>query len=238
MSTTRFSIGALALIALVCVVQSSRATVPGPAQPALVTGGTVSLELTSTSNGQTVAPFQEVFWRINGYVSSGDNQGLALISVDFVQDASNPELFDIPAAAAVTNAMRSFDRPDGFTNPGSNPKESGYGGAPIGPKGRKNRLQIGGAQNTFGRVGPCLGPAGDVCMGQDVNVDVGIGQDVRGETIAFGSFRAPATPGTYKFRIRNGLANTLETVHPAPQASTTQPARILYIEDEWTFTVQ
>lgn len=247
MTHLRFVAGALGACALIggsltWTGRDAEATRPATLPLAGNPGGTVALELVSAVNGQTVAPGQEVPWRIRCFVSSGDNLGLALISVDLVQDETNPELFDIPPGAAVTTPMRAFDRPDGFTNPqedpGADPEGSGYGGSRIGELGSKNLLQIGGAQNTFGRIGPCFGPAADVCMGQDIDPDTGVGQGAGGETVAFGTLPAPATPGTYVFRIENALANTLQTVNAAPTPSVTLPADIRYLNTTWTFTVQ
>ena len=247
MSHLRYVAGALGAFALIGGSLTGSGTRAEATPPALLpvagnTGGTVALELVSAVNGQTVAPGQEVPWRIRCYVSTGDNLGLALISVDLVQEKTNPELFDIPAGAAVTTAMRAFDRPDGFTNPPEdptgNPEGSGYGGSRIGEIGSKDLLQIGGAQNTFGRIGPCFGPNNDVCMGQDIAPDTGVGQGLGGETVAFGTLAAPSTPGTYVFRIQNALANTLEAVNAAPAASVTQSADIRYLNTTWTFTVQ
>ena len=50
-------------------------------------------------------------WTITATVSSGDNLGLALIYVDLVQDAGNPETFDLPPAPEVPPLMEGFSRP-------------------------------------------------------------------------------------------------------------------------------
>lgn len=203
-----------------------------PTQP----GGVAAFRLYSVSDGQTVAPFQEISWVVRAFVSPDDNEGLALFSFDFVQDAGNPELFNIPKGDDPTAALQGFDQPAGFTNPGFTPSESGYGGTATEPWGARNRRQIGGAQNTFGKVGPCHGQTTVICMGQDVNVDAGIGHG--GVTLSKGKFRAPQVPGTYVMRIENLIANTLVSVETAPTPSPTLAAEIRTLEDTLTFTVQ
>jgi hypothetical protein len=186
--------------------------------------GTVTLSLTSPSNGQDVTAGAAVTWTITAEVSTGDNLGLALISVDLVQDAMNPELMDIPVADAAPGAMSGFALPGGVTNP------AGYPGTQVGDGGQLNLAQIGGGQNIFGQAGP-------TGVGQDVNVDTGIGQGVGGQVIATGSFDAPTTEGIYSFSIANAVANTLETVQSPPLNSTATQADVVYSGDTITFTV-
>ena len=112
--------------------------------------GTVTLSLTSPSNGTYVPAGSTVQWTITATVSSGDNLGLAMIAVDFTQDAANAVLFDIPAAQGVPAAMACFDRSAGISNPIGPGMASGYCGTPVGTLGEKNLAQIGGAQNVFG----------------------------------------------------------------------------------------
>lgn len=209
---------------------------PAPQTPLL--GGTTAFRLRSPFDGQIVAPFTEISWKVQLKVSPDDNQGLALFGFDFVQDRGNASLFSIPAALAPVTELTSFDRPGGFTNPALKVGFSGFGGIPIGPFRERNRAQIGGAQNTFGKVGPCFGQTTVVCMGQDVDVDTGIGQQSSGLLAARGAFRAPLTPGTYTFRIENMIANTLDVVRVAPNPSTTNAASIRVLNDSFTFTVQ
>jgi hypothetical protein len=114
---------------------------------------TVSLALSSPQHGQTVPPGATISWSIHATVSTGDNLGLALISVDLVQDAGAPATVDL-LPATPDAALADFDRPRGLCNPGS---PSGFGGTPAGPPGGQNLLQIGGAQNTFGVAGAGIG---------------------------------------------------------------------------------
>ena len=134
--------------------------------------------------------------------------------------------------------MRAFDFPDGFANLGNNLLKSGFGGTQTGLEGEKNLLQIGGAQNTFGRAPADLGPNGEVRRGQDVDVDLGVGQGVNGQLFATGNFRVPSVPGTYVFRASNLIANVIEQKDPAPLASLVRAADTLFINDTITFTVQ
>lgn len=203
-------------------------------------GGTVRVELTSPQNGATVPPSTPIEWHLTAYVSQGDNLGLAMISCDIRQDPSNPERTNVHQAWSGGDAMRQFDQPLGFTNPGPEVGRSGFGGTEIGPvEGERDLFQIGGAQNTFGVPGPCLGPAGEICMGQDLFVDTGVGQATQGELVAYGPLRAPATPGTYRFRVTSVVANTLAVVNAPPQASVVRPAKVDFSQQsEIHFTVQ
>jgi hypothetical protein len=178
--------------------------------------GTVTLSLTSPSNGGYVAPGASVEWTIKAWVSSGDNGGLAMFAVDLVQSPANPALLDIPPAQSVPSGMACFDRTTGISDPVPPGKVSGYCGTPVGAAGQRNLLQIGGAQNVFG--------AGFGGMGSDVSVDPGIGQAPQGQMIASGVFTAPSTPGSYSFSIQNAIANTLSVINPPPQWSVIGPA--------------
>ena len=209
-----------------------------PAPQSTSPGGIVAFRLLSSSDGQTVSPFQEISWKVVLKVSPNDNMGLALYALDFVQDESNPAKFNIPRGFDPIPALQCFDQPAGFTNPAKRLDLTGFGGIGTGEFGAQNRSQLGGAQNTFGKVGPCFGQSTVICMGQDVDVDAGIGQNPNGIIAAEGAFRAPIVPGTYTFRIENMIANTLETVAVAPSASKTNAASIRNLNDTITFTVQ
>jgi hypothetical protein len=178
--------------------------------------GTVTLTLTSPSDGTYVPPGSAVPWTITAWVSSGDNLGLAMIAVDLAQDPANPALFDIAPAQGVPDGMACFDRSTGVSNPLLPGMVSGYCGTPVGTSGQRNLLQIGGAQNVFG--------AAFAGIGSDVDVDQGIGQTTQGQVIATGVFIAPSAAGLYSFSIQNALANTLNTVSPPPQWSVVGPA--------------
>jgi hypothetical protein len=181
--------------------------------------GSVTLSLTSASNGGYVAPRASVEWTIKAWVSSGDNSGLAMLAVDLVQSPANPALLDIPPAQGVPSGMACFDRTTGISNPIPPGRVSGYCGTPVGTAGQRNLLQIGGAQNVFG--------AAFAGIGSDISVDSGIGQAAQGQVVASGVFTAPLTPGSYSFSIQNAIANTLSVANPPPQWSVIGPATII-----------
>ena len=168
---------------------------------------TVTLTLESSKSGQTVGPNTPIDWTISASVSTGDNSGLALISVNLLQDANNPVLFDLPPATAVPTGMTNFARPAGISNPATAAGDYGYRGDQRGTAGQKNLVQIGGGQNTFGTAGSSIGTS--------VTVASGVGQSTP-QVIASGTFNAPTTEGTYTYRLDGGLANTLNAVSPAP----------------------
>jgi len=208
---------------------------PSTAAPA---GGVVHLELSSPQAASTVQPGDRIDWLLTTHVSTEDNLGLALISVDIGQSPDNPELFDLPRGTGISPVMRAFDRPRGFANPGVIPEESGYRGTPVGKLGERNLAQIGGAQNTFGVTGPCLGPNGEICTGQDVVVTPGVGQSAEGQLIALGSFLAPATPGSYDFQITSAVATTLHEIATPPAPSVVRRARVQLAVPGFRFNVQ
>jgi hypothetical protein len=205
----------------ICLITLLVSTVPAFSQ------GTVTFDFSSPSDGAVVPAGHLIEWTITATVSTGDNMGLALISVDLVQDVGDPELFDIPQAVGVPVGMEGFDRSAGISNPA--PGGSCYGGTQIGPAGAKDLVQIGGAQNTFGA------PGGGI--GLDVDVDAGIGQSPGGQEIAADSFPAPMTPGVYIFSTQTATANTLEAVNPPPQWSPVSPATVVMGNPSISFTV-
>ncbi len=195
----------------------------------LLAGGTATFDLLSPDAGATVAGDHLVEWTIKVTVSVADNMGLALASLDLVQDAGNPAFFNIPAATSVPLGMEGFDRPAGISNPDQGGSGSAYGGSSIGMEGAKNLIQVGGAQNTFGAA------AGGI--GLDVDVDAGVGQGAEGQVIATGSFPMPTTPGAYTFSIQSAIANTLDTINLAPQWSPVSEAAIVMGNPSFSVTV-
>ncbi len=172
----------------------------------------VTVNLSSPQNGQNVAGGSTVNWSIDFTVSSGDNAGLALLAVDLAQGA-NPAFIDIPPANAVPPGMSNFSRPAGCSNPGESNPLTGYTGVQRGTPGRKNLVQIGGAQNTFGQALP---PGSGIA--ENANVVGGVGQS--GSTLlASGSFVIPTNCGTYTYRIQNLVANVVTIVQTPPQFS-------------------
>ncbi len=179
----------------------------------------VTVTLESPQNGTTIGGGSTVEWTIKALVSDGDNYGLALIAVDLVQDAANPEKLDIPPAAGVPTGMEGFSRPEGISNPGEGSATTGYIGVQRGTAGEMNLIQIGGGQNTFGEAGTTIGT--------DANVDGGIGQGGTPQVIATGTFTAPTTEGTYTFQLENAIANVITTLNTPPDFSPVAQANIL-----------
>lgn len=198
-----------------------------------VLGGTVTLTLSSQQANTTVPPGATIDWEISAEVSTGDNLGLALISVDLVQDAINPELFDIPTGDRPTgpDGMDKFDRPLGISNPDAAGTGSAYGGTQIGAAGAMDLVQIGGAQNNFGETF-----SGVL---EDATIEGAVGQGQGGRVIATGSFLAPAGVGTYTFDLENGVANTLLDVSTPPAYSRVSAATVdVLTSGSFSFTVQ
>ncbi|MEE8142664.1 MAG: hypothetical protein V3T77_06155 [Planctomycetota bacterium] len=188
----------------------------GPRSVALA-AGTVTLMLTSPQDLRTVPEGSPIEWSILVSVSSGDSAGLAMILVDLVQSASNPEKFDIPPAIGVPPGMEMFSRPLGISNPGENSAASGYIGVQRGTPGQQDLRQIGGAQNTFGAPGNE--------MGSEIQVTVAVGQGAA-VVLAQGTFLAPQTTGVYRFSLANALANTLDQIETPPQFSPVSSAEV------------
>ncbi len=192
--------------------------------------GTVTVTLSSSKAGQTVAPGTSIDWTVSLTVSTGDNYGLALIAGDLVHDANNPAKFDLPPgnAGSIPAAMSGFNRPAGISNPGEGGAPSGYIGVQRGTAGEKILKQLGGAQNTFGVAGSS--------MGTDPIVEGGIGQS-GSQVILSGSFPAPSTLGTYTYRLQNAVANVLTQVNTPPAFSTVAQATVNLDAASFTVTV-
>ncbi len=188
---------------------------------------TVTVSLTSPQSGQTVAPGSSVSWTIAFTVSTGNNQGLALLSADLVPDADNPAVITL-VPATVPVGMTNFSRPAGISNPGESNPATGYGGV----LRSGSLVQIGGAQNTFG----VAQPAG-TGIAENANVTSGVGQS-GSVTLASGTFTAPTTQGSYTLALSNVVANTLvqrnnpPTFSPVARATTS-----LTSGGAFTFTV-
>jgi hypothetical protein len=170
---------------------------------------TATLTLTSPQHGATVASGATISYTISVLVSSGDNVGLALVSVDLEQAAGNPELFDIPPATDIPSNMAKFRRPLGISNPDEN-SLPGYAGVQRGTSPGKNLRQIGGAQNTFGAPGGTIGT--------DPNPVSGVGQGTARQ-VTSGSFLAPTTEGVYTFELKNALVNVMTAANAPPAFS-------------------
>ncbi len=183
---------------------------------------TVTLTLESPQAGQAVPPGSTVTWSIAATVSSGDNQGLALVICDLVQDPGNPALFDIPMAdpASIDATMQNFDRPAGITNPGENGAASGYIGVQRGTAGEMNLIQIGGGQNTFGEA-----LASGTGLGENADVICGVGQSGP-QVVVSGAFTVPSTCGDYTFSLANAMANVLVQCNTPPDFSPVAEATV------------
>ncbi len=183
--------------------------------------GIVTLDLLSPSAGLNYrggGP-ATIEWTIQATVSSGDNMGLALISVDLIQDPANATPVTLMPADAVPPEMVGFDRPAGISNPGT-----GYVGTQVlGPGGARNVIHIGGGQNTFGSLPQPPVPG----FGEDFDVEPNVGQLAEGQIIAAGSFTAPTTKGAYSFSLQSAMANTMDAVNAAPDWSPVSPATVL-----------
>ena len=236
MSQHRMVLGLLALAGATFFVAELGAN-PAP-PPAQQVGGIMRVRIASPSDRKFVSPGEQILWDVRGFVSPRDNEGLALFSLDLVQDPNNPEFFNMPRSAGFTPELLKFDQPRGFTNPGIGTSASGFRGSSNERRGAQNIRQIGGAQNTFGLVGPCFGQTTVKCMGQDLVVDGGVGQLPEGIELASGRFLAPETPGTYVFKLENVIANTLESIEVAPTPSPTNQAAIRVLRGSIAFTVQ
>ncbi len=192
---------------------------------------TVTLDLTSTEDGQSVSAGATINWQITASVSSGDNAGLAAVTTDLVQDAGNPDTLDIPPAGSVPGAMTNFSRPDGICNPGELNPTTGYTGVQRGTSGALNLIQVGGAQNGFGQALP-----GGSGVAENATVVPGVGQG-SAVVIASGSFSAPSTDGTYIFSLANSAANVFDSVVAAPAVSPAVAATMGSGSSSFSFTV-
>lgn len=176
--------------------------------PALA--GTVTVWLDTSGASATVQPGDVVRWDLRFQVSQGDNSGLALIAVDLVQSAENPDVVEVLADPNMPLALRALSAPEGISNVGP-AGNSRFRGTRVPVGCGSNLLQIGGAQNTTGWVGFALGTS--------TNVETGIGQDPNsnvGELLMSGTIVAPATRGTYVVSLRDPIANVLDTDQPTP----------------------
>jgi len=166
---------------------------------------TVTITLESSKNGGSVEPGGTVDWTIKATVSTGDNNGLALIATDLIQDPANAVKFDLTPATSVPAGMTNFARTAGIANPDEAGK-AGYLGVQRGTSPGKNLIQIGGGQNTFGTALPSGSG-----LGQSAAVVAGVGQ-AGAVVIASGTFTVPtdATEGTVlTYRLQNAIANVL-----------------------------
>jgi hypothetical protein len=181
---------------------------------------TVTVTLGSPQDGQGVQPGATIEWTITFTVSEGDNEGLALLSCDLVQNPDNPAFLEIPPADGVPVEMTNFSRPDGICNPGETDPVTGYIGVQRGAAGAMDLIQIGGAQNTFGEAMP---PGTGIAENADVIAGVGQGGPM---LLAAGTFAAPSACGAYSFELADALANVLVERNEPPAFSPVTEAAV------------
>lgn len=194
-------------------------------------GQTVTVTLDSTQDGVIVPPGSTVDWGITFTVSAGDNEGLALLCCDLVQDPNNPAFLDIPPADGVPSGMTNFSRPDGISNPGETDPNTGYIGVQRGTPGAMDLWQVGGGQNTLGEA---MEPGSGIA--ENANVVAGVGQSTP-EMLASGSFDAPMTSGAYTLELANSLANVLVERNDPPDFSPVTEATVDTTAGSISFTV-
>jgi hypothetical protein len=192
---------------------------------------TVTLSLDSAQAGQIVPPQSTINWDIIFSVSAADNQGLALLVCDLMQNPANPAFIDLPPADGVPAPMTNFSRPDGISNPGESDPVTGYIGVQRGVAGAMNLVQAGGAQNTFGEAQP---PGTGIA--ENAVVVGGVGQS-GSETLASGSFAATTVAGTYTLELADSMANVLSELHDPPQFSPVVAASVDASGGSFSFTV-
>ncbi len=198
----------------------------GPADAQMTT-----VSLSSSQNGQSIAPGATIDWSITFSVSAGDNAGLALLVTDLVQNADNPATTDLAPADSVPAELSNFSRPAGISNPGEDGNTTGYVGVLRGDPGARNLIQIGGGQNTFGEA-----QAPGTGIAENANVIGGVGQtgDV---VLASGSFTAPAIEGDYTIELANTVANVIDTLSTPPSFSPAVPSGVDASAGSISFTV-
>ena len=192
---------------------------------------TVTVTLSSSQDGTTVSPGATIDWTISFTTSTGDNDGLALLIADLVQDPNNPATLDIPPASAVPAPMGNFSRPAGITNPGESVPTTGYTGVQRGASGAMNLIQVGGGQNNTGVAeSPGTGVA------ENATMVGGVGQ-AGALTLASGSFAAPSADGDYTYLLENVLANAISTLNAPPSFSPVVAASVTIADGSFGFTV-
>ncbi len=192
-------------------------------------GGTVTLLVDSSLNETVVQPGDTIDWAISFSVSTGDNQGLAFISVDFTQSATNPAGCCMEHGDDVPAEMSNFSRPLGISNPGEHGHWTGYVGSRRSALGGVNLLQIGGAQNTFGEPGEL--------MGWNTDVETGVGQSGSSQLLLEGSFEAPSSRGVYILNLDGAVANVLDQYDQQNERWNIVEAAIQYNPQNITFIV-
>ncbi|MCH8880276.1 MAG: hypothetical protein IID34_10380 [Planctomycetes bacterium] len=219
----------LAPVSTAAAAAAVTSTARSPARRTVfVLGGTVTLTLERTdSNGSPVDPGTPIAWRITASVSASGNDGLALISVDLVQNTLVDLLPGTPSAEMV-----NFDRPNGICNLDSEGTGSAFGGTQVaGASGGQDLMQIGGSQNTFGVAGEAMG------LVVILTTDVGFAPVV----LAEGTFNAPIQTGDHTISLQNGIANVLDDLAGAPPSGEHWPVHEATVNDlsseSFTFTV-
>ena len=164
----------------------------------------VSLRVTCVTT--EVDPDGTAEFIIEGNVSTGDNQGLALFGVDVT--VTGPMAIDhsadITIDASTGGIATYFVTPGGLTNPAP----GGFGGTPTGTN--DSLMQVGGAQNTINNPGPT--PPAPTAWPIATAVAQG-----SWTTLAEGSISlSGATEGDYTITLSDAFANVLVTLHSTP----------------------
>jgi hypothetical protein len=199
---------------------------------AMATGAaaqTVTVTLESPQAGQVVQSGTTVEWQIV-FTVTAENDGLALLCCDLVQNNGNPAFLDIPPADGVPPEMSNFSRPDGVSNPGESDPTTGYIGVQRGEPGQMNLIQIGGGQNTFGEAMP---PGFGVAESADVVGGIGQGAP---QLLGAGSFEVPSVCGAYTFELADVLANVLLERNDPPAYSPVTDAAVDAESASFSFT--
>lgn len=161
------------------------------------------LDLKVTCPGGLIDPEEPVYFVIEGEVSTGDCEGLALFGVDVTvtgPSAIDHDL-DIVITAPTGDIATYFVSPGGLTNP------VGFGGTPT--AAFDSLMQVGGAQNTIHNVNPPEAPTA-----WPIATGVAQGGFI---TLAEGSITLPSVDdGTYTITLSDGFGNVLITEHTDP----------------------
>ena len=162
------------------------------------------LDLKVTCPGGLIDPEEPVYFVIEGEVSTGDCEGLALFGVDVT--VTGPSVIDhdldIVITAPTGDIADYFVTPAGLTNP------VGFGGTPTAAV--DSLMQVGGAQNTIHNVDPPEAPTA-----WPIATGVAQGGLI---TLAEGTITLPpgVLEGDYTITLSDGFGNVLITEHTDP----------------------
>ena len=197
---------------------------------ASATAATVTLTLDSPDHETIVQPGDIINWSISFSVSTGDNAGLAFISVDLVQAGTNPTGYCMELGDYVPEEMVNFSRPYGISNRGEQTHWTGYVGTREDAlTGGCNLEQIGGAQNTFSEPSEL--------MGWNTDPDTDVGQGANPQLLLEGVFEAPNSRGAYILSLGNLVANVLDEYDSQNERWEVVEASVQYSQQNISFIV-